>query len=81
MKVSKRFIQILNLTYKLRLKEMNFNNKILINPIKKYEDLTDEIYELINERNLLRYKLYIEYNQYKEFENLEWNLYKSQSII
>ncbi len=51
MKVSKRFIQILNLTYKLRLKEMNFNNKILINPIKYYEDLTDEIYELINERN------------------------------
>lgn len=81
MKVSKRFIQILNLTYKLRLKEMNFNNKILINPIKKYEDLTDEIYELINERNLLRYKLYIEYNQYKEFENLKWNLYKSQFII
>jgi hypothetical protein len=81
MKVSKRFIQILNLTYKLRLKEMNFNNKILINPIKKYEDLTDEIYELFNERNLLRYKLYIEYNQYKEFENLEWNLHKSQSII
>jgi hypothetical protein len=81
MKVSKRFIQILNLTYKLRLKEMNFNNKILINPIKYYEDLTDEIYELINERNLLRYKLYIEYNQYKEFENLKWNLYKSQFII
>ena len=75
-KVSKKFIQILNMTYKLRLKEIELNNMVTKTPLKNIIN-NNVLITLMNERNEYRYELSQEYKIYQFEEMVKRNYFKN----
>ena len=80
-KVSKKFIQILNMTCKLRLKEIELDNMVTKTSLKTYQDITNELITLINERNEYRYDLSQEYKVYQFQEMIKKNYFKNNKYM
>ena len=80
-KVSKKFIQILNMTYKLRLKEIELNNMVTKTPLQTYQDITEELITLMNERNDYRYDLSQQYKLYQFQEMIKMNYFKNDPYL
>ena len=75
-KVSKKFIQILNMTYKLRLKEIELDNMVTKTPLKNIIN-NNVLITLMNERNEYRYELSQEYKIYQFEEMVKRNYFKN----
>ena len=80
-KVSKKFIQNLNMTYKLRLKEIELDNMVTKISLKTYQDITDELFTLMNERNEYRYDLSQECKVYQFQEMIKMNYFKNNKYL
>ena len=79
-KVSKKFIQILNMTYKLRLKEIELDNMVTKTPLKNIIN-NNVLITLMNERNEYRYELSQEYKVYQFQEMIKMNYFKNDPYL